>query len=133
MKQTKSFSSFLTTWVPRVISLLLAILVFGSIKYLNMSSRVVRIPLEVELPVSTTIKAESLVPTYIDIVLSGDDKLIYLVDPDSIKASADFSNVVGAGIARVPVELEYSEDLYMEETLVITADPDVVRILFGEV
>ncbi len=133
MKQNKSFTSFLSTWVARIISLLLAIMIFGSIKYLNMSSRVVRIPLEVELPESTSIKAESLVPTYIDIVLSGDDKLIYLVDPDSIKASADFSDVISAGIARVPVILDYSEDLYMETSLVITADPDVVRILFEEV
>ncbi len=133
MKQTKSFSAFLSTWVPRVVSLLLAIMIFGSIRYLNMSSRVVRIPLEVELPVSTSVKAESLVPTYIDVVLSGDDKLIYLVDPDSIKASADFSDVISAGIARVPVILDYSEDLYKETSLVITADPDVVRILFGEV
>ncbi len=133
MKQNKSFTSFLSTWVPRIISLLLAIMIFGSIKYLNMSSRVVRIPLEVALPESTSIKAESLVPTYIDIVLSGDDKLIYLVDPDSIKASADFSDVISAGIARVPVILDYSEDLYMETSLVITADPDVVRILFEEV
>lgn len=133
MKQSKSLSSFLSSWVPKVISFMIAALIFISIKYLGMADRIVTIPLEVTLPDSGTVVAESLVPYSIDIVISGDDQLIYLIDPDSIKASADFSAVTTAGIARVPVELTYNEEVFADTALVVTASPDIVRILFEEV
>lgn len=134
MKQSSksSFSNFLSSYLPRVVCLLLAIVVFVISRYMNMSDRVVRVPLEVTLPVSAEIEAESTVPSYIDVVISGNDNLVYLVDPDSIKASADFSHVSSEGIARVPVILEYYDEAYDSASLVVTAKPDVVRILFRE-
>ena len=95
-----------------------------------MSDRSVRIPLNVTLPASYS--AVSLVPTYVDVVLSGDDDLIYLIDPSSISASADFSHVSSAGITRVPVKLHYNEEAYKNTALTVTANPEVVRILFEE-
>lgn len=133
MKQSKSYSNLLSTWVPRVISFMLAALIFISIKYLGMADRTVTIPLEVILPSAEGIEAESLVPSAVDIVLSGNDNLVYLIDPDSIKATADFSAVNSAGIARVQVELDYNEEVYADTALVVRADPDIVRILFKEV
>lgn len=133
MKQNKSFSQFLSTWVPRAIALMLAMLIFVSIKYLNMADRTVRIPLEVTLPPADLYSAESLVPTYVDVVLSGDDDLVYLIDPASITATADFSSVSSSGITRVPVVLHYNEDAYKDTALTVTAQPEVVRILFEEV
>ncbi len=133
MKQNKnSLNAFIQSYLPRIICLLLAIVVFVAVRYLNMADRVVRVPLEVTLPVSDAIEAESTVPSHIDVVISGDDELVYLADPDSIIATADFSNVDSAGIARVPVQLTYYEEAYKQASLVVTAKPDVVRILFKE-
>ena len=128
----KGFSSFIQTWTARVLCFLVAIIIFAAINYFNMASRVVRIPLEVDLPSSDEVVAESLVPTYIDIVISGDDNLIYLVNPDSITASADFSDVSSAGIVRRAVTLDYDRDVFNSSALTVKASPDVVRILFSE-
>ncbi len=134
MKQnSKGLSSFISTWVPRVLCLFVAIIIFACVRYFNMGSRVVRIPLSVTLPQDSRYVAESLVPDYIDIVISGDDDLIYLVDPDSVSASADFSDVDTSGISRRSVRLEYERDVFEQTALTIRSDPDVVRILFAEV
>lgn len=134
MKQnSKGLSSFISTWVPRVLCLFVAVIIFACVRYFNMGSRVVRIPLSVTLPQDSRYVAESLVPDYIDIVISGDDDLIYLVDPDSVSASADFSDVDTSGISRRAVRLEYERDVFEQTALTIRSDPDVVRILFAEV
>ena len=58
MKQrNKGFASFLSAWVPRMIALILAFLIFAAVKYLNMTDRVITIPLSVTLP-----SAEIVVP-----------------------------------------------------------------------
>ena len=132
-QNSKGLSSFISTWVPRVLCLFVAIIIFACVRYFNMGSRVVRIPLSVTLPQDSRYVAESLVPDYIDIVISGDDDLIYLVDPDSVSASADFSDVDTSGISRRSVRLEYERDVFEQTALTIRSDPDVVRILFAEV
>ena len=132
-QNNKGLSSFISSWVPRVMCLFVAALIFACVRYFNMGSRVVTIPLSVTLPDPSTVVAESLVPESIDIVISGDDSLIYLVDPDSISASADFSDVADAGIRRRTVALEYPKDVFQDTALTVRADPDVVRILFSEV
>lgn len=133
MKQnSKGLSGFISSWVPRILCLFVAIIIFASVRYFNMGSRVVRIPLDVTLPSGGGIVPESLVPDSVDIVISGDDNLIYLVDPDSISAHADFSDVSHSGIARRVVDLEYPEGVFSDTALVVRADPDVVRILFAD-
>ena len=131
-QNNKGLSSFISTWVPRVLSLFVAVLIFACVRYFNMGSRVVTIPLSVSLPDPDVVVAESLVPESIDIVISGDDSLIYLVDPDSISASADFSDVDDAGIRRRTVDLVYPKDVFQDTALTVRADPDVVRILFAD-
>lgn len=131
-QNNKGLSSFISTWVPRVLSLFVAVLIFACVRYFNMGSRVVTIPLSVSLPDPDVVVAESLVPESIDIVISGDDSLIYLVDPDSISASADFSDVDDAGIMRRTVDLVYPKDVFQDTALTVRADPDVVRILFAD-
>ena len=133
MKQrNKGFNSFLSAWVPRVISLILAILIFASVKYLNMTDRVISIPLSVVLPASDVVVPESLVPSKTEIVISGNDELIYLVDATSISAEADFSAVTKEGISRVPVNVSYNSDAFLDASLSVRANPDSVRILFRE-
>ena len=129
---SKGLSSFVSSWVPRVLSLLVAVLIFAAVRYFNMASRVVSIPLDVSLPSAAHVEPESLVPASVDIVISGDDDLIYLIDPDSISAYADFSDVDNPGRARRAVVLTYAQDVFKDTALTVKADPDVVRILFKD-
>ncbi len=129
---SKGLSSFVSSWVPRVLSLMVAIFIFAAVRYFNMASRVVSIPLDVTLPDGAGVEPESLVPSSIDIVISGDDDLVYLIDPDSISAYADFSDVDSSGIARRAVSLTYAEEVFEDTALTVRADPDIVRILFRD-
>ncbi len=133
MKQrNKGFASFLSAWVPRMLALVLAFLIFAVVKYLNMTDRVITIPLSVTLPSSEVVVPESLVPSKTEIIISGNDELIYLIDATSITAEADFSQVTDSGISRVPVKVSYNKDVFLDVSLSVRANPDSVRILFRE-
>ena len=130
MKQSKVISSVLSNWVPKVFSFLIALFIVIAIRFLNINDRVVTLPLEVTLPESY--EAVSLVPDTVDVVITGSDSIIYLVEPETIKASADFSSVSGPGITRVPVTLDYAGDIFTADGLTVSARPSSVRILFEE-
>lgn len=129
MKQNKQFS-LISNWMPKIFAFIIAILIYFLMMYTTLEDRTVTIPLHVILPTTNTIVPESLVPDSIEIVISGYDDLVYLVDPDTITAYADFSKVTDVGIARIPVELVYDEAIFKEGSVVITAKPSLVRILF---
>ena len=132
-RQNKSNNFSLNTiskWVPKMLALLCAILIYISIRFFNMDSRIVMIPLDVKLPPSEYVVAESLVPESISLVISGKNSLIYLVDPDGIDAYADFSSVREEGISRVPVSLSYNGKVFKDAALTLSAKPDVVKVLF---
>lgn len=130
MKQSKLLSGILQNWVAKVFSFIIALAIVVSVRFLNVNDRVVTVPLDVTLPESY--RAASLVPDTVDIVITGSDSIIYLVDPEGIEASADFSAVDGAGIVRVPVGLSYPDDIYTRDGLTVCARPSSVRILFEE-
>ena len=69
-------------------------------------------------------------PESIDVVITGDDDIVYLVDPSLITASVDFSDVGEEGIARRVVYLDYDNDIFSSYGLTIKANPATMRILF---
>ena len=128
MKTSNKFSSVFGNWIVKVLSFLTAELIVLAIRFWSVNGRTVTIPLEVKLPESYT--ALSLDPSTVDIVITGSNKIIYLIDPVQIKATADFSDVDSEGISRVRVELSYNDDIYTKNSLTLSAKPESVRILF---
>ena len=128
MKQNKVLSSILSNWIPKILSLLLAMFIVLSVRIFNINDRVVILPREVALPEG--LEPASLVPDTVEVAITGPDSIIYLVNPDEIKAYADFSLIEEPGIARVPVMLEYDHDIFTSDGLDISASPSTVRILF---
>lgn len=126
----KQNHKFLSNWGVKVFSFMIALLVVLVVQFYNVTSRVVTIPLNVILPMEYD--AESLVPETVDIVISGDESIIYLVEPAQILAYADFSQVSSVGISRAPVVLEYKEDIYKKNSISVKAQPSSVRILFSQ-
>ena len=120
---------FFSSWSAKVFSFLLAVAVVLIVEFSNISNRVVTIPLSVSLP--DGLVAESLVPETVDIVISGSEQLIYLVDPSSINAYADFSDVDNSGIPRVPVVLDFNQAVFRQSSISVKAQPSSVRILFS--
>lgn len=126
MKQT---NRMFTNWGIKILSFLVALLTVFAIEFANITSRTVTVPVTVRLPEG--MKADSLVPETVDIKISGDENIIYLVDPAGVKAFADFSECTSEGISRVPVLLEYNEDIYSKNQLSVKAVPSSLRILFS--
>jgi hypothetical protein len=131
MKKNNVFSSIVSNVTPKVLCLVAAIIVFLIIQYFQMIDRRVVIPLQVKLPDSSVLVPESMVPDSVEILISGSDKLVYLVEPDKIVAVADFSAISEPGIARVPVTLFYEQEVFDNAEMVVTAAKPIVRILFG--
>ena len=130
MKLNKYLQWMLYNWPVKVLSLVFAMLVYAFIQFSTMGARVVSIPIEVHLP--TSLEAASLVPSSIEVSIRGDEDIIYLINPDSIKASLDFSSVEEAGIATAPVVLRYEEDVFESAGIALQANPQYYRILFKE-
>ena len=130
IKQNKVLSGVFQNWIQKVFSILVALFLVVTMRFMNVNDRVVTLPLHVILPDSYN--AVSLVPETIDAVITGPDSIIYLVDPSAITATADFSSVDAPGIVRVPVSLDYRDDVYTRDGLVVSSRPSTVRILFEE-
>lgn len=130
--QNKFSSVVFGNWVVKVLSFASAVAIVIAIRFLNVTDRTVRIPLTVMTAVNSSFEPVSLVPEAIDVVITGDDDVIYLVDPSLITASVDFSDVAGAGISRRIIQLQYDEDIFTSNGLTISASPATVRILFKE-
>ena len=128
IKQNKVLSGVFQNWIQKVFSILVALFLVVTMRFMNVNDRVVTLPLEVTLP--DTLVAASLVPDTVEIVISGPDSVIYLVEPSSIKARADFSAVTAAGIVRVPIEIDYAENIYTRDGMTVSSKPSSVRILF---
>ena len=131
--QNKLSSGFLGNWIVKILAFMTAIFLVMAIRFMDVTARTVHIPIEIILPDSSKYIPVSLVPDSIDVVITGDDSIIYLVDPAQIKAVADFSDVSKGEIVRKAVTLTYDHDIYTQNSLTVQAKPSTVRILFEEV
>ena len=131
--QSKLSTGLLANWIAKILAFITALFLVLAIRFMNIASRVVHIPIDIVLPESTEFVPISLIPDSIDVVITGNDSIIYLVDPSQIKASADFSAVNKGDIVRKAVKLEYDHDIYTQNSLTIQAKPSTIRILFEEV
>lgn len=125
----KYLQRFLVNWPAKVLSLLLALVVYAFIHYSSIGARSVTIPITVLLP--EQMEAQSLVPASIDVEIRGNEHIIYLISPDSITAVADFSKVDKEGITVANVRLTYEEEVFKRGEITLKASPSSVRVLFG--
>lgn len=130
--KNKFSSAIFGNWVIKVFSFLAALAIVVAVRFLNVTDRVVTIPVTVYIDGSSDLKPASLVPESIDVVITGDDDIVYLVDPSLITASVDFSDVGEEGIARRVVYLDYDNDIFSSYGLTIKSSPATIRILFQE-
>ena len=128
--KNKFSSAIFGNWVIKVFSFLAALAIVVAVRFLNVTDRVVTIPVTVYIDGSSDLKPASLVPESIDVVITGDDDIVYLVDPSLITASVDFSDVGEEGIARRVVYLDYDNDIFSSYGITIKDNPATMRILF---
>lgn len=129
MRQNKK--GIFNHWVIKLLSFVVALCVVIAVRFLNVTDRNVAIPLNVKLDSSLYIP-ESLVPETIEVVISGDDSVIYLVDPSLINATVDFTDIDGIGVQKRLVYLDYEEDIFKDSGLNIRCKPESIKIFFKE-
>ncbi len=129
MKLNKHFQNMLYHWPTKVISLIFAVFIYLFIQYSTIGARVVTIPLDVHLP--SGYEAMSLVPESVEVEIRGNEDVIYLIDPNSIEASINFSFVQSEGIASAPVVLSYEENVFESGGISVSPSPSQYRILFS--
>ncbi len=128
MKANKHLQNILYHWQAKVISLVFALCVYLFIQYSTIGARVVTIPLDVVLP--SGYEAMSLIPDSVDVEIRGNDDIIYLINPNSITASLDYSFVRSEGIFTAPVLLIYEENVFESGGVSVSPEPSQYRILF---
>ncbi|MDY0287390.1 MAG: hypothetical protein RBR15_01035 [Sphaerochaeta sp.] len=128
MKPSKHLQNMLYHWPAKIISLVFAVCIYLFIQYSTVGARVVTIPLDVQLP--SGYEAMSLVPDSVAIEIRGNDDVIYLIDPNSIGASLNFSFVQSEGISSAPVLLTYEENVFESGGVSVSSNPSQYRILF---
>ncbi|HKL57076.1 MAG TPA: hypothetical protein VJ854_01650 [Sphaerochaeta sp.] len=128
MKLNKHLQNMLYHWPAKIISLVFAVCIYLFIQYSTVGARVVTIPLNVELP--SGYEAMSLVPESVEIAIRGNEDIIYLIDPNSIMATLDFSFVQGDGISSAPILLTYEENVFESGGVSVSSNPSQHRILF---
>lgn len=131
MKRNRSLQLILDHWQVKIVSLLLAICVYFLISFSSTETRMIEIPLQVNLPINYI--AESIVPNSISLKISGSEDVIYLIDPTLITANVDFSKIVTSGISRELVILDYDEKVFRKGNISVYTVPSSIRISFKEI
>ena len=129
--RSKFFQKLFYNWQVKIISFLLAVLVYFILVFSIQSSRTVSLPVEVILPKEYV--ATSNVPKNIDLVIQGTEDQIYLIDVSKISLKVDFSTVNREGVSYATVQI-LSEDLdsYIDTSAIsIYTKPSQVRVYFN--
>lgn len=123
-------TNILKNWQAKIICLLLAILIYFLALNSVQTRREITIPLNVVLPASYT--ATSIVPESVNVVIKGTEDRIYMVDPKSMSASADFSKVNREGVSSVPVVLDLSSYIgqLSLDKVSIYPEPSSIKVYF---
>lgn len=133
MKQNKFFNHIRKNWISKVLALICALFLYVFLQFNTLETRVITIPIDILYP--TQYEAVSIVPTSVDISITGSEKIIYLIPAESIIAKADFSNVENEGVTQVPVELTFDappDEILDLSTIGLKSNPSDIRIYFKE-
>ncbi len=129
--RSKFVQKLFYNWQVKILSFLLAVLVYFVLVFSIQTSRTVSLPLEVKLPADYV--AESNVPTSVDLVLQGTEDQIYMIDVSNIKVSVDFSTVEREGVNYAPVRIDTGElEKYVDiSSISVFTKPSQVKVYFS--
>jgi hypothetical protein len=130
MKRNKILQSVIFNWPVKILSLVFAISLFLVVRYTTVDQRHIEIPLEVTYPKGYL--AASTIPRTVELIISGDERVIHLIDPSAVEASVDFSFVDAQGVSGSPVLLNYG-DFHLYGDISFTTEPGILKVFFKAV
>lgn len=131
MSRNKSFQRIFYNWQIKLICFLLAVFMYFFLGLVLQETRTVTLPLNVVMP--EEFKADSIVPTTVELKITGKEDQVYMVDPSKITVTVDFSKVDQEGVSVAPVQIEMGnqEKVLDFSTLSISTDPSQVKVYFS--
>lgn len=115
-------------WHIKLLSLLLATVVYVVCFYSLDSGRKVQIPLRVVE--SANYEAVSNIPEFVTLNITGNSEAVYLVDADKVTAVLDLSQIKTEGIHTIRVSLSYDSGVMKKDVFDISVNPLTVRAKF---
>lgn len=127
MKKNKTSGS---NWKIKVICFLLAALTYVVAAYGVQQQRRLTLPVDIKMPDNYV--AVSNIPSEVELVIQGSEERIYMLKPETIKLSADFSNAGSEGVMSAPVSIDLSglDKLADLSSISIFTEPSVLKIYF---
>lgn len=131
--RSKFLQKLFYNWQVKIISFLLAVLVYFVLVFSIQTSRSMTLPLKVTLPAEY--HADSIVPDSVELVIQGTEDRIYMIDASNISVSADFSTVNHEGVSYTVVNIDTGElGKYVDTSVIsIYTKPSQVKVYFSYV
>lgn len=128
VRRNKTLMAMLGRWAAKLCALVVALFAFVLFTYAKQETREVTIPVSVLMPQS--LEAVSTVPQTVDVRIKGEGDVVYLIDPEMIHATLDYSQVSAEGIATMPVTLTFEQGAMEDGSIALEADPGQCRVMF---
>ena len=119
-------SRLITDWPAKVLSLVVAVLVFSFYRLNRLEERYVSVPLSVT--VGDDFVPSSPIPRSIRLTLRGESNSLVTVLEEDLRASIDLSHATGEGLFKAPVVVERRGSALGVDPLEIAADPPEIAV-----
>ena len=131
--RSKFFQKVFYNWQIKILCFLLAAMVYFILVFSIQTSRTITLPVEVRLP--SAYRADSNIPTEVDLVIQGTEDQIYLIDASEISLFVDFSTVNREGVNYATVQIDTGEMAkYVDLSAIsIYTKPSQLKVYFSEV
>lgn len=130
MSRNKSFQRIFYNWQIKLLCFLLAVFMYFFLGLVLQETRTVSLPLNVVMPEGY--KAESIVPTSAELVITGKKDQVYMIDPSKVTLTVDFSKVSqeGVSLAAVQIDMGGQGTVLDFSALSISTNPSQVKVYF---
>lgn len=126
MKMNNILQSILFNWPAKIICIVLAGLLFFFVQNINLDVRDFETTLQVKLPQGFK-TSENYIKT-VTVSVRGPKETIYMIQPDSVNAAADFTYVKEPGIYTAAVKVLRSDSMDTDVPLEVSTNPDRISI-----
>ncbi|MDA8410169.1 MAG: CdaR family protein [Treponema sp.] len=119
-------SRIIADWPAKVLSLVVAILVFSFYRLNRLEDRYISVPLSVT--VGDDYAPSSGFPKTVRLTLRGESNALITILEEDLRASVDLSHATGEGLFKAPVLVERRGSALGVDPLEITADPPEIAV-----
>ncbi len=130
MSRNKTLKKVFYNWQIKILCFLLAVFMYFFLGLVLQETRTVSLPLNIVMP--ENYKADSIIPNSAELVISGKEDQVYMIDPSKVTLTVDFSKVNQEGVSLAAVQIDMGgQDAVLDfSSLSISTNPSNVKVYF---